>query len=116
MAVFGLFFGLHIVFAARDMGNAFAAVAALITLQVVTFGPLTARMSASKTASERRLVLRRSFPVALALAVGLAWAYGGMAGQPLRWWVCSSLTGGSRPCRPTLVLLRPSFSIVGGLK
>mgnify|MGYP006254319395 CR=1 FL=1 len=42
MAVFGLLFGLHIVFAARDMDNAFATVAALITLQVVTFGPLTA--------------------------------------------------------------------------
>ena len=87
MAVFGLFFGLHIVFAARDMDNAFAAVAALITLQVVTFGPLTARMSASKTASERRLVLRRSFPVALALGVGLAWAYGGMA------WSTPALVG-----------------------
>lgn len=79
MAVFGLLFSLHVVFAARDMDNAFAAVAALITLQVVAFGPLTVRMSSSQTASERRLVLRRSLPVALALAVGLAWAYGGMA-------------------------------------
>ena len=79
MAVFGLLFSLHVVFAARDMDNAFAAVAALITLQIVAFGPLTARMSSSQTAFERRLVLRRSLPAALALAVGLAWAYGGMA-------------------------------------
>ena len=87
MAVFGLFFGLHIVFAARGMDNAFSAVAALMTLQVVTFGPLTAQMSASETASERRLALRRSLPVAMVLAVGLAWAYGGMA------WSTPALVG-----------------------
>ena len=87
MAVFGLLFSLHVVFAARDMDNAFAAVATLITLQIVAFGPLTARMSTSQTAPERRLVLRRSLPVALALAVGLAWAYGGMA------WSTPALVG-----------------------
>jgi hypothetical protein len=67
LGVFGLLFGLHIVFAARDMDTAFAMVAALIT--------------------GRRLALRRTTPLSLAMATGLAWAYGGMA------WSLPALVG-----------------------
>lgn len=87
LAAFGLLFALHIVFAARDMDIAFGLIATLITFQVVTFGPLTARIAAPETARERRLALRRSTPISLAMAIGLAWAYGGMA------WSMPALVG-----------------------
>ena len=79
LGVFGLLFGLHIVFAARDMDTAFAMVAALITAQVVAFGLITAWAASPESVTGRRLALRRTTPLSLAMATGLAWAYGGMA-------------------------------------
>ena len=79
MGVFGLLFGLHIVFAARDMDTAFAMVAALITAQVIAFGPITAWVASPESVTGRRLALCRTTPLSLAMATGLAWAYGGMA-------------------------------------
>ena len=87
MGVFSLLFGLHIVFAAGDLDTAFAVVAALITVQVVAFGPLTALASSFESGAERRLALRRTSPFSLAMAVGLAWAYGDMA------WSIPALVG-----------------------
>ena len=79
LGVFGLLFGLHIVFAARDMDTAFTMVATLITVHVVAFGPITALGASLESRLERRLALRRTTPLSLAMATGLAWAYGGMA-------------------------------------
>lgn len=79
LGVFGLLFGLHIVFAARDMDTAFAMVAALITVHVLAFGPVTAWVGSPESVTGRRLALRRTTPLSLAMATGLAWAYGGMA-------------------------------------
>ena len=87
VGVFGLLFGLHIVFAARDMDTAFAMVAALITAQVVAFGPITALVASPESGIERRRALRRTIPLSLAMAIGLAWAYGGMA------WSLPALAG-----------------------
>ena len=87
VGVFGLLFGLHIVFAARNMDTAFATVAALITVQVVAFGPITALGVLSESGIERRRALRRTIPLSLAMAIGLAWAYGGMA------WSMPALVG-----------------------
>lgn len=79
MGVFSLLFALHIVFAARDMEVAFAVVAILITVQIVAFGPITALVSSVENGTERRRTLRRSSPLSMVMAVGLAWAYGDMA-------------------------------------
>jgi hypothetical protein len=87
LGVFGLLFGLHIVFAARNMDAAFAMVAALISVQVVAFGPITALGASLESGTERRLALRRTTPLSLAMAIGLAWAYGGMA------WSAPALVG-----------------------
>ena len=87
MGVFGLLFGLHIVFAARGMDTPFATVAALITVQVVAFGPITAWGASPESGIERRRALRRTTPLSLAMAIGLAWAYGGMA------WSLPALVG-----------------------
>ena len=87
VGVFGLLFGLHIVFAARDMNAAFATVAALITFQVVAFGPITAWVASPESVTDQRLVLLRTTPLSLAMAIGLAWAYGGMA------WSMPALVG-----------------------
>ena len=87
VGVFGLLFGLHIVFAARDMDLAFATVAALITVQVVAFGPITALGVSPESVIERRRALRRIIPLSLAMAIGLAWAYGGMS------WSIPALVG-----------------------
>ena len=87
VGVFGLLFGLHIVFAARDMDVAFAIVAALITVQVVTFGPITAWAATVQSKAERRRALLRTMPLSLGMAIGLAWAYGDMA------WSLPALVG-----------------------
>ena len=79
LGVFGLLFGLHIVFAARNMDAAFATVAVLITVQVVAFGTITAWGASPESGIVRRRALRRTTPLSLAMAIGLAWAYGGMA-------------------------------------
>ena len=73
----GLFL-LHIVFAANGQDTAFTAVALLISLQVIGFGPLTVILAGERGA-HRRQTLRRTLVVALPLAFGLAWSYGGMA-------------------------------------
>ena len=77
LGVFSGLFVLHIIFAANGMDMAFTAVALLISFQIIGFGPLTVALTRPKHA--RRQTLRRSFVVALPLAFGLAWAYGGMA-------------------------------------
>ena len=77
LGVFSGLFLLHIVFAANGMDMAFKAVALLISLQTIGFGPLTVALTGTK--GDRRQTLRRSFAVALPLAFGLAWAYGDMA-------------------------------------
>ena len=87
VSVFGLLFGLHIVFAARNMDAAFATVAALITVQVVAFGPITALGASLESGLERRLALRRITPLSFGMSIGLAWAYGGMA------WSVPALVG-----------------------
>ena len=87
LGVFGLLFGFHIVFAARNMDAAFATVAALITFQVVAFGTITAWGASPESGIERRRALRRTTPLSLAMAIGLAWAYGGMA------WSLPALVG-----------------------
>ena len=87
MGVFGLLFALHIVFAARYMEVAFAVVAILITVQIVAFGPITALVSSVENGTERRRLLRRSSPLSMVMAVGLAWAYGNMA------WSMPALVG-----------------------
>ncbi len=75
---FSVLFALHIVFAANGLDTAFTGVAFLISLQVIGFGPLTV-VIAGKRGGNRRRTLRQSLVVALPLALGLAWSYGGMA-------------------------------------
>ncbi|RJU86691.1 MAG: hypothetical protein DWC05_03735 [Candidatus Poseidoniales archaeon] len=76
LGVFSSLFLLHIVFAANGMDMAFTAVALLISVQIIGFGPFTVALAGKKDA---RQTLRRSFVLALPLAFGLAWAYGDMA-------------------------------------
>jgi hypothetical protein len=78
LGIFSGLFVLHILFAANGMDMAFTAVALLISFQIIGFGPLTVALTRN-TNVVRRQTLRRSFPVALPLAFGLAWAYGDMA-------------------------------------
>tara|TARA_B100000900_G_C20600084_1_gene725124 strand:+ start:877 stop:1227 length:351 start_codon:yes stop_codon:yes gene_type:complete len=73
----GLFL-MHIVFAANGQDTAFTAVALLISLQVIGFGPLTVFLAGDRGVHRRR-TLRRTLVVGLPLAFGLAWSYGGMA-------------------------------------
>ena len=79
LGVFGLLFGLHIVFAARGMDLMFSLVAVFISLQVLLFGPLTVVLEGARHRTHRRQTNRTSSLVALPLSFGLAWAYGGMA-------------------------------------
>ena len=79
LVVFGVLFVLHIVAAANDMDAAFRLVAVLISVQVIAFGPFTVVFSRLDENHRRRAVLRWSSVVGAPLALGLAWADGGMA-------------------------------------
>ena len=79
LVVFGVLFVLHIVAAANDMDAVFRFVAVLISVQVIAFGPFTVAFSRLDENHRRRAVLRWSTVVGAPLALGLAWAYGGMA-------------------------------------
>ena len=79
LGVFGLLFGLHIVFASLDLELAFSIVALAITVQVVLFGPFSVVLEGAR----RRRTNRVGFAIALPLSFGLAWAYGGMVWSPL---------------------------------
>ena len=79
LVVFGVLFVLHIVAAANDMDAVFRFVAVLISVQVIAFGPFTVAFSRLVENHRRRAVLRWSTVVGAPLALGLAWAYGGMA-------------------------------------
>ena len=76
---FTVLFALHVVFAAGGMELAFSIVAVLISLQVFTFGPLAVVLERPVSRAKRRQTNRAAALVALPLAFGLAWAYGGMA-------------------------------------
>ena len=76
---FGVLFALHVVFAAGEMETAFSLVAVLISLQVLTFGPLTVVLEGSDSRVKRQRTNRAAALVALPLSFGVAWAYGGMA-------------------------------------
>ena len=117
--VFGALFGLHIVAAATGWGLLFSFVAGIITLQVLLFGPLTVLLEASHTREGRRVANRAGFLVSLPLALGLAWAYGGMAWSP--WYVGWILTlhlvvhgMGEMRFRPSVA--ESEMAAVGGLK
>jgi hypothetical protein len=75
----GVLFALHIVFAVLDWDLAFSLVALSISAQIVCFGPLTVMMAAESDRTKRRQLNRQASLVALPLALGLGWAYGGMA-------------------------------------
>lgn len=76
---FGALFGLHIVFATLDWELAFSLVAVSISAQTVCFGPLTVVLEGAVDRAQRRRTNRAAAVVAFPLALGLAWAYGGMA-------------------------------------
>lgn len=79
LSLFGVFFGLHIVFAARDLALAFSLVATLITVQILLFGPLSVVLGGASVRRERQRTNRLGALLSLPLSTGLAWAYGGMA-------------------------------------
>ena len=82
LGVFGLLFGLHIVFASLDLELAFSIVALAITVQVVLFGPFSVVLEGARRRLQRRRTNRVGFAIALPLSFGLAWAYGGMVWSP----------------------------------
>jgi hypothetical protein len=81
--VFGVLFGLHIVFASAGWSLAFSVVALAISVQIVLFGPLTVVLEGSPSRWQRRSTNRIAGVVGLPLSIGLAWAYGGMAWAPM---------------------------------
>ena len=78
-AVFGTLFGSHVVAAALEAEVLFRIVATAVSIHIVLFGPLGSA-AAPSLSLHARLHLNRTFAAGSApLAVGLAWAYGGMA-------------------------------------
>ena len=87
LGVFSALFVAHIVAAMADAWVAFHLVAVAVSLHVVLFGPLGAATSPRLSLSQRRRRHRQYTLVGLPLALGLAWAYGGMA------WAAGPLVG-----------------------
>ena len=117
--VFGALFGLHILAAAMGWTLLFSFVAGTITLHVLLFGPLTVLVEASHARQGRRATNRAGFLISLPLALGLAWAFGGMAWSP--WHVGWILTlhlvvhgVGEMRFRPSVA--ESEMAAVGGLK
>ena len=78
-SVFCVLFAGHVVAATLDADVAFQIVAFAVSIQVVMFGPLGAATAPSLSLNERRQLNQVFGLGGLPLAVGLAWAYGGMA-------------------------------------
>ncbi len=79
LGVFGALFLTHIVAASLNASVAFHVVAITVSVQVVLFGPLGAATSPGLPLDQRRRRHRHYTVVGCPLALGLAWAYGGMA-------------------------------------
>lgn len=84
--VFGALFVSHVFAAAADATVLFRIVATAVSVHIVMFGPLGAATAPSLPLVERRHLNRRFAIGSAPLAVGLAWAYGGMA------WSATPLT------------------------
>ena len=79
LVLFGILFGFHIVAAALEWELVFSLVAGAVSLQILFFGPLTVAIAKTPDLLRRRRTNRVGFLVSIPLALGLAWAYGGMA-------------------------------------
>ena len=79
LGVFGALFLAHIVAASLNASVVFHVVAVTVSVQVVLFGPLGAATSPGLSLKQRRRLHRHFTVVGCPLALGLAWAYGGMA-------------------------------------
>ena len=85
LCLFGMLFLLHIVAARFDANTAFTVVALLITLHVFFFGPACLAVARLSSREHRRLLNQRGALASLPLALGLGWAYGGMAWSWPEW-------------------------------
>lgn len=85
LSLFGMLFLLHIVAARLDANTAFTVVAFLITLHVLFFGPACLVVSRLSSQEHRRILNQRGAFASLPLALGLGWAYGGMAWSWPEW-------------------------------
>ncbi|RJU97640.1 MAG: hypothetical protein DWC10_04420 [Candidatus Poseidoniales archaeon] len=85
LSLFGMLFLLHIVAARFDANTAFTVVAFLITLHVLFFGPACLVVSRLSSQEHRRILNRWGALASLPLALGLGWAYGGMAWSWPEW-------------------------------
>ena len=77
--VFCVLFAGHVVAAMMNADVLFQIVAVAVSIQIVMFGPLGAATATSISLNERRQLNQLFAYGSLPLAVGLAWAYGGMA-------------------------------------
>ena len=82
LGAFAVLFALHVVAASLGWDMLFRLVACSITFQIFLFGPLTVWIQNAPSRLERRRTNGMATLVALPLALGLAWAYGGMSWNP----------------------------------
>ncbi len=98
LVLLGLLFALHIVFAVMDADTAFDLVAVGVSLQIICFGPLVVVTEGASSRIQRRRTHRSTVFVSIPLAVGLGWAYAGMAWGWAEVLVCVAATIGVHFC------------------
>jgi len=116
LGIFTLLFALHVVAASRDFALLFRLVALSITLQILFFGPLTVWIENAPSRFERRQTNGIATFVALPLAFGLAWAYGGMAWDLSAVVVIVGFTAVVQAWTHATLDSSEEASVVGGLK
>ena len=115
LGAFALLFVMHVVAASLEWDLLFRLVALSITFQILFFGPLTVVIQDAPSRLERRRTNGMATFVTLPLALGLAWAYGGMSWDPYAVGVILGITATVQGTHMTL-LSSGSPSVVGGLK
>ena len=116
LSAFALLFAIHVVAASLEWDLIFRLVALSITFQILFFGPLTVVIQDAPSRHERRRTNGMATFVALPLALGLAWAYGGMSWDPYAVGVILGITATVQGWTHMTLLSSGSPSVVGGLK